>query len=135
MRKKLTVGQLKRIVWLDMQRHSACTISERIGVSQPCVSKWLKQMHEDGTYETYRKELTGKDPVSFSDETPAILRGKPGQASAAEVYAVKEQLREARSALDHNFETVQQMLEEREELRETIKRLTAWLRDNNEGAE
>ena len=113
MRKKLTVGQLKRIVWLDMQRQSACTIAKRIGVSQPCVSKWLIQMHADGTYDEYRRELKGKEPVSFADETPAEYRAKPGQVSAAEVYAVEQRLHEARAALDHNFETVQQMLEER----------------------
>ena len=130
MRKKLTVGQLKRIVWLDMQRHSACTISERIGVSQPCVSKYLKQMREDGTYDRYRKELVGKDPVNFDDQTPAELRTKPGQVSDAEVFAVKERLHNTRTLLDHNIEAVQQLLEEREELRETIRGLEAWIREN-----
>ena len=134
MRKKLTVGQLKRIVWLDMQRISGKKIAARLGISQGCVSTWLRTMHANGLYDQYKRELHGSEPVNFDDQTPAPIRpnSTPEQAPRADRDDVERQLKDTRRAIEENITAVQRLMQEREELRDTEQRLAAWLAKYNQ---
>ena len=69
--KKVTQGDKKKMVWLDMQHFPQWKIGQRIGTSQSTVNKWLRIMRETGEYDSFKHELQGSEPVSFDDETPA----------------------------------------------------------------
>lgn len=129
MRPKLTVGQLKRIVWLDMQRISGKQIGARLGISQSCVSTWLRTMRENGLYDAYKHELQGREPVHFDDPTPAPVpaNGRGSNAERDDAAQVQAQLRDTRRQIEENIEAVHTLLEERETLRDTENRLVAWL--------
>lgn len=69
--KRITQGDKKKMVWLDMQHFPQWKIGQRIGTSQSTVNKWLRIMRETGEYDSFKHELQGSEPVSFNDETPA----------------------------------------------------------------
>lgn len=69
--KRITQGDKKKMVWLDMQHFPQWKIGQRIGTSQSTVNKWLNSMRASGEYDAFKRELQGSDPVSFSDDTPA----------------------------------------------------------------
>ena len=69
--KRITQGDKKKMVWLDMQHFPQYKIAQRVGTSQNTVNKWLRIMRETGEYDSFKHELQGSEPVSFDDETPA----------------------------------------------------------------
>ena len=125
MRKSITTGQLKRIVWLDMQRLSTKQIADRLEIGVSTVSMWLRKMREDGMYDRFKRELKNGEPVSFDDCTP--VEASADRPTASAVYAVERQLQETQQELERNYENVQALLEKREQLRDDLKRLSAWL--------
>ena len=69
--KKVTQGDKKKMVWLDMQNIPQGKIAQRIGISQGRVSHYIRMMKDSGEYADLKRELQGSEPVSFDDETPA----------------------------------------------------------------
>lgn len=69
--KKVTQGDKKKMVWLDMQHIPQGKIAQRIGISQGRVSHYIRMMKDSGEYADLKRELQGSEPVSFDDERPA----------------------------------------------------------------
>lgn len=69
--KKVTQGDKKKMVWLDMQHIPMGKIAQRIGISQARVYHYIRWMKDSGEYADLKRELQGSEPVSFDDETPA----------------------------------------------------------------
>lgn len=68
---KITQGDKKKMVWLDMQHFPQYKIAQRVGCSRQSVTKHLEAMRKSGDYKRFKAELQGAEPVTFDDERPA----------------------------------------------------------------